>query len=105
MIEEIKGMPAYKGDSALRDAAISSFSFYKKVFENDYIDILRIKRKGATISDEDVKTANAIIEKINDEEEVFDKNFHDAQRHYAEKNNMKLTDNKMQKEIKTPTSY
>src|SRR5687767_7568825 len=57
MIEEIKGMPPYKGDSGLRDAAIRSFSFYKKVFENDYIDILQIKKKGLTKTDEDVKTA------------------------------------------------
>jgi hypothetical protein len=29
-IEEITGMPAYNGDSSLREAAVRSFNFYKK---------------------------------------------------------------------------
>ena len=99
MIEEIKGMPAYKGDSALRDAAISSFTFYKKVFEKDYMDILQIKKKGVDITEEDIERANSIVAKISEEEEGFDKRFHEAQKNYAQKHNMKLTDNKMQKEI------
>src|ERR1700741_3668557 len=33
-VEDIKGMPAYKGDTSLRDAAVRSFSFYKNVFQN-----------------------------------------------------------------------
>lgn len=99
MIEDLKGMPPYKGDSALRDAAIRSFSFYKRVFEKDYMDILNIKRKGAEITEEDVAMANSIVDKIGKEEEGYDKSFHEAQQHYAEKNNMKLTDNKMQKEL------
>lgn len=99
MIDEIKGMPPYKGDTALRNAAIQSFSFYKKVFEKDYMDILQIKKKGAEVTEEDINTANAIVQKISEEEEEYDKKFHEAQKNYAEKNNMKLTDNKMQKEI------
>ena len=100
MIEEIKGMPPYKGDTALRNAAVNSFSFYKRVFEKDYMDILRIKKKGAeNITPEDMEEANAIVEKISKEEEGFDKRFHEAQKNYADKNNMKLSDNKMQKEI------
>jgi hypothetical protein len=100
MIEEIKGMPPYKGDSALRDAAVSSFSFYKRVFEKDYMDILEIKKKGPeNITEEDMQQANAIVEKISKEEEGYDKRFHEAQQRYADKNNMKLADNKMQKEI------
>ena len=100
MIEEIKGMPPYKGDSALRDAAVSSFSFYKRVFGKDYMDILEIKKKGPeNITEEDMQQANAIVEKISKEEEGYDKRFHEAQQRYADKNNMKLADNKMQKEI------
>jgi hypothetical protein len=100
MINEIKGMPPYKGDSLLRDAAISSFAFYKKVFDKDYREILDIKRKGdENITTEDAERANAIIERITKEEESYDKRFHEAQKSYAQKNNMKLIDNKMQQEI------
>ncbi len=99
MINELKGMPPYKGDSALRDAAVQSFGFYKRVFDRDYIDILNIRKKGTDISDEDVEKANIIVDKIGKEEEVFDKAFHKAQQKYADKNNMKLKENKMQKEV------
>lgn len=100
MIDEIKGMPPYKGDSALRDAATRSFIFYKKIFENDYVDILTIRKKGAdNITEEDVAEANRIVDKIGREEEVFDKAFHTAQNDYATKNKMKLMDNKVQKDI------
>lgn len=100
MIEEIKGMPAYKGDSALRNAAVNSFSFYKKIFEKDYMDILNIRKKGEeNITEEDVAAANAIVEKISKEEEGLDKAFKNAQQDYAEKHKMKLMNNKAQKDI------
>ena len=100
MIAEIKGMPPYKGDSALRDAAASSFAFYKKVFEKDYVDILNIRKKGQeNITEDDVTEANRIVDKISKEEEVLDKTFHNAQKDYAEKHKMKLMNNKVQKDI------
>ena len=100
MVGEIKGMPPYKGDSSLRDAAIASFSFYKKVFEKDYAEILEIRRKGQeNITEEDAARANAIVENITKEEEGLDKNFQRAQREYASKNGMKLIDNKVQKDL------
>ena len=36
VINEIKSMPPYKGDSSLRDAAVNSFSFYRKLFNESY---------------------------------------------------------------------
>jgi len=100
MIEEIKGMPPFKKDSSLRDAAVTSFSFYKRVFEKDYRAILNIRKKGQeNITSEDVEEANRIVENISQEEEGIDKAFHDAQREYATKNNMRLMDNKAQKDI------
>lgn len=100
MVEEIEGMPPYKGDSSLRDAAAASFRFYKRVFEKDYAEILAIRKKGPeNISTEDVSEANRIVAKISKEEEGFDKAFHLAQQQYASKHNMKLLDNKMQQEI------
>lgn len=100
MVEEIEGMPPFKGDSSLRDAAVASFRFYKRVFQKDYAEILAIRKKGQeNITPEDVSEANRIVEKISKEEERFDKAFHLAQQQYAGKHNMKLLDNKMQQEI------
>ncbi len=98
MIEEIKGMPPYKGDSILRNAAVRSFSFYKKVFEEDYMDIIRIRQK-EDISQEDVDEMDRIVKKITREEEGFDKSFHNAQNEFAKKNNMRLRENEVQKEM------
>jgi hypothetical protein len=100
MIRDIKGMPPYKGDSALRDAAVNSFTFYKKIFEQDYLDLVRIRMKGEdNITPEDVTEANRIVDKVGKEEEVFDDAFRRAQEDFADKNRMKLMDNKMQKEV------
>ncbi len=99
MITEILGMPAYKGDSAFRDAAVRSFAFYKKVFENDYADVMRIRKKGkSNITPEDVTEANSILDNIREEEEDLDEAFRKAQENYAEKNHMQLTDNRIQKD-------
>jgi hypothetical protein len=100
MIDEIKGMPAYKGDSSLRDAAIKSFTFYKHVFGKDYMDILNIRKKGEeNITEEDVAAVDKIVETISKEEEVLDKVFHKAQQDFADRHKMKLITNKTQKEI------
>jgi hypothetical protein len=96
MIEELRGMPPFRGDSALRDAAISSFSFYRKTFDEYYRDIIKLRKEES----EDNETAiNDIIEKLTVDEEKYDKVFHNAQRDFAKKNKMKLMDNEMQKEI------
>ena len=98
MIEEIKGMPPYKGDSSLRNAAIRSFSFYKKVFEEDYMDIIRIRKKD-DITQEDVDEMDRIVKKITKEEEGYDKSFDNAQNEFAKKNKMRLRENEVQKEM------
>jgi hypothetical protein len=99
IIEEIKGMPPYKNDSALRDAAIATFVFYKRIFDNEYKELIQIRRNGGAFTGEGVAQMQDIVERITREEEQYDKAFHNAQREFAEKNNMKLTDNEMQKQI------
>jgi hypothetical protein len=99
MITEIKGMPAYKGDSTLRDAAVASFGFYKKIFANEYKQLIDIRQSGQAETQEGVDAMNAIVNKISTEEEKYDKDFHNAQRDFASKNNMKLKDNEMQDKI------
>src|SRR5688572_13145132 len=46
IIDEIKGMPPYKGDSLLRDAAAATFVFYKRIFSNEYKELIDIRKKG-----------------------------------------------------------
>ena len=98
VITELKGMPLWKGDSSLRNAAVQSFTFYKRVFEEDYRRILAI-RKDENAGENEIIELNAIIEKISKEEEKFDKTFRNAQKDFAQKNKMKLIKNDLQKKI------
>ncbi|MEQ1675670.1 MAG: hypothetical protein ABL876_03140 [Chitinophagaceae bacterium] len=99
MIVDLKGMPPFKKDSALRDAAVRTFTFYKKVFSTDYKELLQVRNKPGI----DVATAeqevNAITVRLSKEEEGYINGLHKAQRAFADKNHMKLTENKMDKEF------
>lgn len=100
IIEEVRGMPPYRKDTALRNAAINSFGFYKRIFEKEYPPVLRLRQKGSEqLTLEDVEQANAILERIAKEEKELDAEFQKAQREYATKNNMRITDNKLQDQI------
>jgi hypothetical protein len=99
VIKEIGGMPPYKGDSALRDAAKATFVFYRQIFGKEYKEIIAIRREGGAFTEEGVAEMDGIVERISREEEGYDKAFHNAQKDFAVKNNMKLTDNEMQKQI------
>lgn len=99
MINEIKGMPPYKGDSSLRESALKSFSFYKKVFSDDYQRLIEIRKQGGDQTEEGAAEMDKIVEKLSKEEERLDKAFHTAQQNFAHRNKMKLEVNEMQKNI------
>jgi hypothetical protein len=100
MIDDIKGMPAYKGDSLFRDAAIGSFAFYKKIFRNEYRKIINIRQNGGDTTEAGMMEIKEIVDQISREEEKYDKAFHNSQKDFADNNHMKLEKNEMQKKIK-----
>jgi hypothetical protein len=99
LIVELQGMPPYKKDSVFRDAAISNFKFYKKVFEGDYKELLALRKRDDLDMEELQKELDAITERITIEEEKLDKQFHKAQSGFAKDNNIKLTENSLTKEL------
>ena len=99
VINEIKSMPPYKGDSSLRDAAVNSFSFYRKLFNESYKRVLYVRLAGNDVTDEGAAEIVAIMDKIKREEEVLDKKLHNAQRDIADKFKMRMRENEIQKEI------
>ena len=99
MVNEIKGMPAFKGDSSLRDAAVNIFGFYKKIFDNDYRDFIHLRKEQDGTSQDIEDRIQAIVKKIEEEEKGFDARFQSAQKDFARKNKMKLIENEMQKEM------
>jgi hypothetical protein len=103
MLDEINGMPAYKGDSSLRKAAALSFGFYKNLFQNDYSRIITIRKKGAGITPDDITEMKSIVAKITRDEEGFDNSFHTAQKNFADQHHMKLIENENQKRFDKET--
>ena len=90
MVNDIQSMPLYKGDSLLRNSAADLFTFYRKLFREDYRLLLQYWREHGRQSPEGLAEANRVVEKITIEEEKYDKGFHNAQRDFAEKFNIKL---------------
>lgn len=103
MITEIKGMPPFKGDSALRDAAVNSFGFYRKLFDKEYRDILHLRGEQDGLSTDVEDRIQAIVKSIEEEEKGYDDRFQDAQKAFARKNKMKLIENEMQKTLEEKT--
>lgn len=99
MVTELKGMPAFKGDSTLRDAAVSIFGFYRKIFDKDYRDILHLRSEQDGTNPEIEEQIQRIVKKVEEEEKGFDERFQGAQKAFARKNKMKLIENEMQKEF------
>lgn len=99
MVDEIKGMPAFKGDSALRNAAADIFAFYKRIFDKDYRSIIQIRKGDDGLSDDANAEIEQIVKKIEEEEKNHDDRFQGAQKNFARKNKMKLLENEMQKEF------
>ena len=99
LINEIKGMPAYKGDSSLKSAALKSFTFYKRVFSDDYKKLIEIRKEGGDQTEEGVAEMNRIVENLSKEEGELDKTFQGAQRDFASKHKMRLQENEIQKKI------
>ncbi len=96
MIKEIKGMPAFRNDTAFREAAVNSFTFYKKAFDDYYKEIIRIRKEGAADADDQL---DKVLEKLTAEEKRLDYAFRINQQSFAAKNKMTLMENKMQKQI------
>ena len=99
VISDIQGMPPFRTDSAFRDAAIQSFTFYKSLF-NDYYRQVLLQRAGEKpVNEEEINKLMEITEKIRREEEQLDKNLHNAQNEFARKFDMKMRPSDIQKEI------
>lgn len=99
IIIEVKGMPPYKGDSSLRDAAVNLFSFYKRLYSVTYPQMIAIRKKGEAITDEDIAEIVRLSDKVTSEEEGLDKTLLEAQELFAQRNNMKLQENAIQRKV------
>lgn len=92
-VKQVKLMQPYKGDTALRKASVSLFTFYAKAATNEYAQVIHIYYNDKLSSEEKRKQLEAIIKIITDTEAGLDKNFGDAQKTFAAKHGFTLTEN------------
>jgi hypothetical protein len=98
-IADIAGMPDYKGDTILRNASVNSFRFYRGLCENEYKEVINIRKKGDKITEADINRIDEIVENITKREEPLDKVLQKAQKDFAKANNMGIKPNPVQKEL------
>jgi hypothetical protein len=87
-LKDIAAMSDFKGDSAFRNAAVQTFTFYKRILSEDYKKLMQINTNGEEASEMD--GVNTISDNLTVEEAELDKRFQNAQSDFALKNNMRL---------------
>lgn len=99
VLTDVKGLSDFKGDSALRNSAIAMFAFYHKVFDNDYREMITLRKKGEALTEEDYQRLQLLQQGLVQEESERDKHFINAQHDFATRNNLRLGENALQKQI------
>ncbi len=97
-LNDIKAMPAFKGNTALRTSSINLFEFYKEALSGSYKRIIDIQKDGV-ITKEEQKEAQQISVSVNAKETKLDAAFKAAQQQFAAQNNMRIETSDLQKKI------
>ncbi len=100
-INDVKGMPAYDGNTEMRDEAVKLFSFYVDIFKNEYRQMaeLSVALDGKPANAEQTEQFNAFVAQVTKKEEPLDKSFQKAQRDFAKKHNMRIYETDIQKQM------
>jgi hypothetical protein len=99
VLADVRGLSDFEGDSTLRNSAIDMFTFYRKVFDSDYREIVAIRKKGNALTGDDYQRLLLLQQGLEQEESEKDKHFHNAQQDFATRNHLRLGNNALQKQI------
>ncbi|MCX6556078.1 MAG: hypothetical protein NTW95_01370 [Candidatus Aminicenantes bacterium] len=96
----VSRMQDFKGNTRLRDAAVALFEFYRDIAAAEYAELVDILGKGTgNVTDGDRDRLQEIQSNITAREAEFDKELQEAQKEFALKYNIEVTENKYQKKI------
>lgn len=95
----IKKLKGFEGSERMKNAAIELFSFYKKIYSNEYKQMFDILDKGVDITEEDLAFIQKMEVDVTKQEEKLDKEFADAQQELATKFNFQMEENENQQKI------
>lgn len=88
-ITEISAMPAFDGDSELRDGALTLLKFYKEGLEKDYPKMIELIANRDR-SKEDHAKLEAYRDELVKNEKIHDDKFEDVQVAFAKKHKLEL---------------
>ncbi len=89
----ISSLPSYKGDKNYRDTAVNFMKFYYNVMNDDYTKIINMEEIAEQSYDE-METYILLEEKIQEKLAEANKKLSDAQKIFAQKNNINLLEDK-----------
>lgn len=87
----IKAMPAWKGDAGLRDTALLLFDFYVRTFENSYAQVLDLIFTDP-FTEETELALDKLVAELSADEAVYDSWFLNCQERFALKYGFTLTE-------------
>lgn len=97
-IKDIQGMPAWNGDTILRNKALDLFKFYREACTNEFATVIKLLKDVQTNPDNAAKIQE-ITSAVSKKEESFDDAIQKAQEDFAKENNMEVKANSMQQQI------
>ncbi len=86
---DLKKMPAWKGNTAFRDASVTLFVFYQSTLDNEFKEIGEILLK-KEITEADYKRIEELQKSISTREGPLDDVFLEAQKKFAADNNFDI---------------
>lgn len=92
-ITRIKNLVPFKGDTSLKKNALRLFRFYSEIAGKEYREFVQLYFSKEKITTEISKQLQDIVADITEREKVLDANFQEAQKAFAAKYNIKLTEN------------
>lgn len=90
IIDDVRNMPDWNGNTQLRDAAVELFKFYRSCFENEYKSMIDIIYK-VDATDADYAEMDKLLAQVTEKEKPMDAKFEAAQVAFADANGFKLT--------------
>ena len=92
--KNLKRLKQLNPDFNMKSQAVNLFGFYKRIMETYYVDFL----DELYVEIPDMDNLNVLLDKITDEEAVYDNAYADAQKAFAEHYNISLEENTLYEE-------
>ncbi len=98
-VKTLKAMKPYKDNTQLRDTAVKVFEFYESICQNEYREMIEIKKKGGEPSPEDQARMEQLLTGIEDRESALDAEMSAVQREFASKHGCELVQSNWEQEM------